>query len=95
LRLPDNGQGRDFHRAGCSRIRRNPGHGPQLEIRDFDRDIPRNQQVADFAAQVEKICCQEVDVFIAEVSKEKKEKQEKQKQEKKSQRKKNTNWILH
>jgi len=35
-----------------------------------------SQAFPDFAAQVEKICRQEVDVFITEVSKEKKEKKE-------------------
>ncbi len=37
-----------------------------------------SQAFTDFAAQVEKICRQEVDVFITEVSKEKKEKKETQ-----------------
>jgi len=42
----------------------------------YQQSQTHGQAFPDFAAQVEKICRQEVDVFITEVSKEKKEKKE-------------------
>ena len=44
----------------------------------YQQSQTHSQAFPDFAAQVEKICRQEVDVFITEVGKEKKEKKETQ-----------------